>query len=400
MTTPAIPCVRLKPNREKSVKHRHPWVFSGAVASWPPDVSVGSVVDLVDADGVWMARGLANPRAALALRIYTWQQDLPLDAAFFKAVAERSVLLRRQVLGFPSESTDAYRLVFSEADGLSGLIVDRYGDMLSVEVGTPVIVTFLGVIVQRIRECTGARSVWVSASSEAVQREGLDPASVACFATGESRASARENGLRIEVDCSQGQKTGYFLDQRENRMRVARYATGKRMLSAYCYTGGFELAAAAAGVASMTGIDRSAEALAQARRHLELNSVAVPCDYIRGDVPRVLRQFREEGRTFDIIVLDPPRMVMAAGQKEKGLRGYKDINRLAMELLVPGGILASFSCSGLVSLDDFRMVMGWASVDSRRNVRILETLGQPPDHPALAVFRESEYLKGVIGQVE
>jgi 23S rRNA (cytosine1962-C5)-methyltransferase len=160
------------------------------------------------------------------------------------------------------------------------------------------------------------------------------------------------------------------------------------------------LAAAAAGVASIVGVDRSAEALSQARRHFELNGFAVPADYIRGDVPRLLREFRQEGRMFDLIVLDPPRMVQTAAQKEKGLRGYKDINRLAMELLAPGGILASFSCSGLVSVEEFRMMVGWASVDSRRNVRILETLGQPPDHPSLAVFRESEYLKGVIAQVE
>jgi 23S rRNA (cytosine1962-C5)-methyltransferase len=256
-------------------------------------------------------------------------------------------------------------------------------------------------VLQGIRERTSVRRICVTAAADAVEREGLVPASLRHYATDESAAvRIRENGFTFEVQCGAGQKTGYFLDQRENRRRVAAYARGRRVLSAYCYTGGFDVAAAAAGAGAIVGIDRSEPALELARRHHEVNRAPCAVEYRRADVPSELRRMVQDKERFGMIILDPPRFVASAAQKEKGLRAYKDINRIAMELLEPGGILASFSCSGLVSVADFKMMIGWSSVDANRRVRILETLGQPPDHPILAVFAESDYLKGVIAEVE
>lgn len=391
--------VVLKPGRDKPVLHGHPWVFSGAVFKWEGQAT--GVVDVVSADGVWLARGLGLPGASLAVRLYTWNDGEPVDSALFCGLADRAVNRRLSLFAGREAETDAYRLIYGEADGLSGLVADRYAGVLSVEISSKALIPFLGAILHRLRERTSAKTICVTAAADAVEREGLDPAAIRPFATVESTVVLiRENGFAFEVQCGAGQKTGYFLDQRENRRRAAAYARGRRVLSAYCYTGGFDVAVGAAGATGIVGIDRSEPALGLARRHHELNRTACPVEYRRADVATELRRLAQEGERFGMIILDPPRFVASSAQKEKGLRAYKDINRLAMELLEPGGILASFSCSGLVSVADFKMMIGWSSVDANRRVRILETLGQPPDHPILAVFSESDYLKGVIAEVE
>lgn len=391
--------VVLKPGREKPVLHGHPWVFSGAVARWEHEAE--GVAEVFASDGRWLARGLGLPGASLAVRLFSWNESEKLDAALLLGLADRAVNRRELALAGRGTETDSYRLVYGEADGLSGLIADRYAGVLSVEVSSKALVPYLGTIMHRLRERTSAKTVCVAAATDAVEREGLDPAALRPFATDESASvSIRENGFVLEVQCGSGQKTGYFLDQRENRLRAAAYAKGRRVLSAYCYTGGFDVVAGGAGAAGIVGIDRSEPALELARRHHEINRTPCPVEYRRADVPADLRRMAQAGERFGMVILDPPRFVAASAQKEKGLRAYKDINRLAMEVLEPGGILASFSCSGLVSAADFKMMIGWSSVDAHRRVRILETLGQPPDHPVLAVFPESEYLKGVIAEVE
>lgn len=398
-TPSVITRVMLKPGRDKPVRHGHPWVFSGAIARW--DGETPGPVDVMSSDGTWLGRGLGLPGASLAVRIYTRNASDSVDAALFLSLTDRSLDRRERIFSGREAETDAYRLVYGEADGLSGLVVDRYADALSVEVSSRCLVPFLGGILQRIRQRTCARRVCVTAAADAVERERLDPASLLPFATdGSVLARIRENGFLFDVSCGDGQKTGYFLDQRENRRRVSNYAAGRRVLSAYCYTGSFDVVAGGSGASGILGLDRSEPALELARRHHGLNRTSCPVEYCRADVPSELRRMAEARERFGMIILDPPRFVAASAQKEKGLRAYKDINRLAMELLEPGGILASFSCSGLVSAADFKMMMGWASVDAERSVRILESLGQPADHPVLAVFPESEYLKGVIAEVE
>ena len=240
----------------------------------------------------------------------------------------------------------------------------------------------------------------MAVAEDEVVREGLAPETFDALDTAPAQpVRIRENGLLFDVDLAGGQKTGYFLDQRENRRRVAAWARGRRMLSCYCYTGAFEVAAAAAGATEILGLDRSAPALEQARAHHHLNHLNVPVNYERAEVPEALRRLRDAGRQFDLIVLDPPKFVLNRAQKDKGLRAYKDINLLALKLLAPGGVLATFSCSGQVTPADFRMMLGWAAADARRPVQLVETLGQPPDHPVLAVFPDSEYLKGAICRV-
>ncbi len=386
--------VKLKPGREKPVLHGHPWIFAGAIAEEDGPAEPGTIAEVLSASGEWLARGLIHPSAALRVRIYTRDPSEPLDDSFFASRVHAAISFREGLFGNATGDTDAYRLIFSEADGLSGLIVDRYADFLSVQVGACALVPYLDGILRALKERTGLDRVWVRPEPDAVTREGVQLPGPA----GDVPAAVRirERGKLFDVDVGGGQKTGYFLDQRENRCRVASYARGRRVLSAYCYTGSFEVHAASAGAVEILGIDRSEPALERARRHHELNGTSVPLDYRQGDVAAVLRRFRDEGRTFDLIILDPPRFVASRVQMEKGLRGYKDVNLLALKLLSPGGVLATFSCSGLVSMEHFKRMIGWSSVDAGRTVRIVEQLGQPPDHPVLSTFPESEYLKGLI----
>lgn len=394
--------VKLKQGRERPVVHGHPWIFSGAIAEIQGNAVVGDVADVIAHGGEWLARGLIHPDAALSVRLYTRQKDQALDEAFFAERVEKALAFRGQLFGEPraQQDTNAYRLIYSESDGLSGLIVDRYADVLSVQVSSKALVPFLDGILKRVMERTGVSRIHIAADEDSVEREKLDVSAwPGALPPDSPPVRIRESGFSFDVDLSSGQKTGFFLDQRMNRRRVASYASGRRVLSAYCYTGGFEIHAAAAGAAKILGVDRSEGALARARENVALNRAETPVEYLKADVPDALRRFRDAGETFDMIILDPPRFVANRAQVEKGLRAYKDINLLAVKLLTPGGILASFSCSGQVTAADFKTMIGWSSVDAGRDVKIIETLSQPPDHPVLAVFPESEYLKGVICQV-
>lgn len=394
--------VHLKRDREKPVRHGHPWIFSGAIERWEGAPTGAAVVDVVDAGGHWLARGLGHPGCNLAVRIFTRDPGQPLDEYLLTRKLDSALELRAQQfgpLGLDGD-TNAYRLVFAEADGLSGLIIDRYADVLSVRVSAAGLVPFLPALLAHLNARTGITRWQVAAEREAVEREGVDPAAVAALSRGvNDLVRIRESGFAYDVDLAGGQKTGFYVDQRESRRRTAAYARGRRVLSAYCYTGSFELHAAAAGALHITGLDASADALARAYHHHTLNQLLVPVDYQEADVPVALRRFRDANRKFDLIILDPPRFVSSAGQKDKGLRAYKDINLLALKLLEPDGILATFSCSGLVSPQDLQMTVAWAAVDAQREVQVLETLGQPADHPVLLSFPESAYLHGLIARV-
>lgn len=398
MTSPIA--AHLKPHREKPLAHGHPWVFSGAIARWSRRPAPGACVEVYSSENRWMGRGFAQPDTDLAIRIYSRVEQAPLDSAWLAARLDAALALRARLFPDPAV-TDAYRLVFSEADGLSGLIVDRYADVLAIHVGTASLLPHLPFLRDHLLAATGLRRCLCLADRDAVTRERLDAAAVAaCSIDGEGVVRIREQGFQYEVDLAAGQKTGAYLDQRENRARVARYAPGRSILSAYCYTGGFELHAAHAGATSITGLDSSAPALERARHHHALNNLSTPIDYREADVPLALRSFRDAARSFDLIVLDPPRFVQNTAQRDRGLRAYKDINLLALKLLSKGGILATFSCSGLVGASDLERVIQWAAEDSGRTVRILETLGQPADHPSRPGFPEATYLCGYIVHAE
>lgn len=394
----------LRAGPDKHVANGHPWVFRGAITELTgAGTASGTVTDVLDSEHAWIGRGVLNPEADLAIRVFTWDEDEILDEAFFLRRIDRAVAWREQLFGgdgAQTPETNAYRLVYSESDGLSGLIVDRYASAVTIQVRAKMWEPHIHAVARRLKERTAAERVHVQVAPDHAAREHIDPERFQSLADASDQPIPfRESGFDFEIEPGPRQKTGFYLDQRENRRRVAAYAQGRRVLSGYCYGGAFEVHAARAGARSIVGIDVSDAALAQARRHHERNGTSCPVEYRNGDVPHVLRRFRDSRETFDLVILDPPRFVVSHEQKTKGLRAYKDINLLAMKLLTDDGILASFSCSGLVSTEEFGEAIRWAAQDSGRTVRIVETLGQPPDHPILATFPESRYLKGVICHV-
>jgi 23S rRNA (cytosine1962-C5)-methyltransferase len=389
--------ITLKAGRERSVLNRHPWVFAGGIATAPatPD---GAAVDVRAANGAWLARGTWSSKSQIQVRLWTWQADEPIDEQLIRRRIERAVGGRSAIASDPH--TTAYRLVFSESDGLPGLIADRYADWIVVQLSTVGAALRAQPIVETLAAMLDPRGIIERSDAEMRAKEGLEPADRVLW--GDAPAApfeVLENGQRYLIDLSAGHKTGAYLDQRINRGRVAAYCAGADVLSCFSYTGGFEIEAAAAGARSLVAIDSSEEALATAAHNYRLNNVHVPVEQINGNVFSELRRFRAENRSFDVIVLDPPKFVHSRNQIDRGSRGYKDINLLAMQLLRPGGILATFSCSGLVSTDLFQKIVWGAAVDARRDVQIIERLTQSPDHPVLLTFPEAEYLKGLICRV-
>lgn len=391
--------VVLKKGRAKPALRKHPWIFSGAVGRIVGDPADGDLVKVRDAGGNFLAHGLLNRRSQIVVRLLNWERDWVPDAAFWRRRMERALAGRAALAADPA--TNAYRLVHAEADGLPGLIVDRYGDYLVVQF------LILGMerrkeeIVNLLIELAAPRGIWERSDAPVRAKEGLPPAVGLLRGTPPpDRLEVLENGHRFLADLAGGQKTGFYLDQRANRQRVSAYCVGKTALDTFCYSGGFSVYAATAGAGPLTLLDSSAGALALAAENLRLNGRDIGGDeFLTADAFQQLRRFRAEGRTFDTIILDPPKFAHSQADIPRAARGYKDINLLAMQLLRSGGILATFSCSGLVSADLFQKIVFGAAVDAGRDVQILERLSQGTDHPILLTFPESEYLKGLICRV-
>jgi 23S rRNA (cytosine1962-C5)-methyltransferase len=392
--------VVLQPGKERPVLQRHPWVFSGAVARVQGYVGQGDAVDICAASGEWLARGTWSAASQIRARIFSWQPDEPLDEALLRRRIERAVDGRRR-LGL-LDTTEACRLVYAESDGLPGLIVDRYGDYLVLQILTQGIAARQAQVVAILAELLAPRGIYERSDADMREKESLPVADGVLWGAEppEQLELQLAGGLAGLVDLRSGQKTGAYLDQALNRLRVAAYSAGCEVLDCFCYTGGFTVAAARAGAAQITAVDSSAPALELVRANLAANqSGGAQVETIAADVFRLLRQYRYEERRFDLIILDPPKFAHAQGQIERATRGYKDINLIAMQLLRPGGILATFSCSGLVSTDLFQKVVFGAALDARRDVQVIERLTQAPDHPLLLTFPEGEYLKGLICRV-
>lgn len=392
--------VTLHPGKERPVVHHHPWVFSGAIARIQgPFPERGEVVDVQAASGEWLARGCWSDGSQIRIRLFTWNPNEPVDDALIRRRIERAIDGRRR-LGMLTED-GACRLVYAESDGIPGLIVDHYAGFLAVQLLTQAMAQRSAAITRILAETLAPRGIYERSDAEVRDREGLPPASGALWgATPPERVRVRLPGnLWLPVDLCSGQKTGAYLDQAFNRLRVAAYCAGAEMLDCFCYTGGFTIAAARAGARRATAVDTSETALNMLRDGLTLNAITVPVETVAADVFQLLRRYFEEQRRFDVIVLDPPKFAHSQAQVERATRGYKDINLLAIQLLRPGGILATFSCSGLVSSDLFQKVVFGAALDARREVQIIERLAQSPDHPVLLTFPEGEYLKGLICRV-
>lgn len=393
-----MPEVTLKAGREKSIRRRHPWVFSGAVARVDGAPPSGSTVRLVSQSREFLAYAAWSPSSQIRLRIWSYDETESIDAAFMKQRIARAIELRRQLNML--DRSGACRLVFSESDGLPGLIVDRYGEYLVCQFLSAGGEYWRDALVSALDELLSPRAIHERSEAEVRKKEGLESR------TGSLRGALPSapveftiGGMRRLVSIDQGHKTGGYLDQGVNYRRVASYASGGRMLDAYSYSGGFAISALLNGATSATLIDSSADALAAAEQQATLNGVADRCSYTNANVPEELRRLRKLQQQFDIVVLDPPKFVSSAQQLKSGCRGYKDINMLGLQLLKPGGILATFSCSGHVSSDLFQKIVAGAAVDVNRNIQILERMSQAPDHPVELQFPEGEYLKGLLLRV-
>ena len=387
--------VRLKRGKEKPVRNRHPWIFSGAIQTVQGAPADGDVIDVVDAQGQFLARGYYNRRSQITVRLLSWQ-DEEIDAAFLRSRIAASIE-RRRSLGLDGS---AYRLVHAESDLLPGLIVDLYADYVVVQILTLGMERWKDDIASALSELVPCSGVYDRSDVDVRRLEGL-PRSTGVLWGQEppDRVEIVENGLKFLVSIKTGQKTGFYLDQRENRSRVSAYSSGREVLNAFAYTGAQAVYALSGGAARVVNVDTSAKALAEAKANLVLNSMDPSrAENVIGDVFQVLRRYRAAGQVFDLVVLDPPKFASSRSQVQRACRGYKDINLLAMQLLRPKGILATFSCSGLVSPDLFQKVVFGASVDAGRDVQIVEKRSQASDHPILLSFPEGEYLKGLICQ--
>lgn len=402
--------VQLAAGKEKPVRQRHPWVFSGAIREMRGAPAPGDVVDVIDDRGAWLARGYYNPKSQIVVRILTWDPDEPIDASFWasrlRAAAElRSVLGLAQTGGAGEggggAQTTGYRLAFAESDQLPGLIVDRYGDWLSVQFLTLGVDARRKLLTDLLMELFRPAGIVDRSDPIARRQEGLrTDAGLVAGREPPPGFTITEHGLRFPVDLLGGQKTGFYLDQRENRRVVAQFARGRRVLNAFSFTGAFAVHALAEGATHVTNVDTSFEALEGAEEALRLNGFDPDsqAEAILGDAFQVLRSFRDEGRRFDLVISDPPKFARSKAEVDGALRGYKDINLLGMQLLAPGGILATFSCSGLVAPDLFQKVVFGASIDAGRDVQVIGRLTQGPDHPLLLTFPEGEYLKGLLAR--
>ncbi len=392
------PRIILKPGKDKPLRAHHPWIFSGAIAR-VEDVHDGDTVDICDAAGRFLARGYYNSRSQIVARVWTFE-DVPIDRSFLRARLARAIAARAAIVD--RTTTNAYRLVHAESDGLPGVIVDRYDDFVVMQFLTLGAEQRKAELVEAVVELLTPRGIYERSDVDVREKEGLTPSvGVLYGACPPDTIEICENNLRFLVDVKRGHKTGFYLDQRENRARVATWLrTATEVLNVFAYTGGFAVSVCAANKnARVINLDASRDALTLARENMRLNACDAQGEFVEGDAFQVLRRYRDQARTFDAIILDPPKFVFTQAQMASGLRGYKDINLLAFKLLKPGGMLVTFSCSGQVSASLFQQVVFQAATDAQRDAHILAKLSQSPDHPILLAFPESEYLKGLVCRV-
>jgi 23S rRNA (cytosine1962-C5)-methyltransferase len=386
----------LKKGRDRSLRRRHPWIFSGAIDKGPVKAAAGDTVEVRDASGKALALAAYSPASQIRARVWTFDTGAAVDAGFFRARLERALALREALPA--RRHTNALRLVHGESDGLPGLIVDRYADVLVAQFLAAGVERWRDPILDLLSELTACEAVFERSDAEVRKLENLPPR--VGFARG-NRSAARcpiaEYGLHFRVDVAQGQKTGFFLDQRENRQRVRELAAGREVLDGFSYTGGFAIAALAGGAARVTAIESSAPALEVARENLAANPLdAGRVEFVQADVFTQLRALRDRGAKFQMVILDPPKFAPTAAQARNAARAYKDINLLALKLLVPGGLLATFSCSGGVSAELFQSIVAGAALDAGADAKIIERFGAAADHPVALEFPEGEYLKGLL----
>jgi 23S rRNA (cytosine1962-C5)-methyltransferase len=389
----AMKSIRLRAGRERSLQRRHPWVFEGSVASGKADP--GETVRVEDADGRFLAWGAYSGASMIRVRAWSFVENERIDRAFFERRVAAAVALRARL---PIDST-GLRLVHGEADGLPGLIVDRYGDTLCAQFGSAGAERWKATLVDALVQATGVGRVYERSDASVRSLEGLPAQTGWLRGEGSTGLTITEHGWRLTLDVADGHKTGFYLDQRDNRALLARWVRQlglQRVLNGYCYTGGFTVAALAAGAAHVTSVDSSGPAIERVQAHVALNGFdAARSLALDADVNQFLRDSLKAGRRFDAIVLDPPKFAPTAAHAERAARAYKDINRLALMLLEPGGLLLTFSCSGGIPADLFHKIVAGAGLDAGVNAAIVQRLEGACDHPTTLEFPEGEYLKGL-----
>lgn len=386
--------LRLKPGKERSLQRRHPWIFDSAIAKGSGDA--GETVRVEASDGQFLAWAFTSPASKISARVWSFEESQRIDASFFIAKVQASTKARSR---FDIKS-DGQRLIHGESDGLPGLIVDQYGDTLVAQFLSTGAERWKTVLTDALLATTGLTKLYERSDTNARKLEGLESAAGWLRGDGPVELTLREHGWQLSLDIATGHKTGFYLDQRDSRQKFAEHAQRlgfQRVLNCFCYTGGFTVAALAGGAAHVTSIDSSGPALERAAANVALNGFAPErATFLDADVNASLRGFLDAGRTFDAIVLDPPKFAPTAAHAERAARAYKDINRLAFKLLEPGGVLFTYSCSGGISADLFHKIIASAGADAGVDGFITERLGGAPDHPMTLEFPEGEYLKGLI----
>jgi 23S rRNA (cytosine1962-C5)-methyltransferase len=385
--------ITLREGKERSLLRQHPWVFQGSIARGQADA--GDTVRVEAQDGRFLAWAAYSPASMIRARAWSFDETERIDADFFARRIGRALALRARL---PIDS-DAVRLIHGEADALPGLIVDRYGDTLSAQFLSAGTERWKAVIADQLLAATGLTRLYERSDSGVRGLEGLPAQRGWLRGQGPTEITIREHGWQLTLDVAEGHKTGYYLDQRDNRQRFAQWVRHfgcQKVLNCYSYTGGFSVAALAGGAQEVLSVDSSAPALARAQAHVALNGFeAARHQAVDADVNETLRRFVREGRTFDAIVLDPPKFAPSAAHAERAARAYKDINRLAFKLLAPGGLLLTFSCSGGIGAELFHKIVAGAGLDAEVDGMILSRLEAAPDHPMTICFPEGEYLKGL-----
>jgi 23S rRNA (cytosine1962-C5)-methyltransferase len=386
------PRLILRAGKEKSLLRRHPWIFSGAVERLDGHATNGDTVEVRSPSGQFLGWAACNTQSRIVGRVWSFDERERIDADFFRRRLESAIALRNRVM--EAGPGQAVRLVHGESDGLPGVVVDRYATTLVLQLSSAGGYHWRDTLVKQLASLLPGHAVFERSDADVLQLEGLQP-QIGLRAGQMTGTSFDENGLVFEADPQHGHKTGFYLDQRDNRLLARSLAHGREALDCFCYSGGFTVSLLAGGAASVLSIDSSADALRALQVNVARNALAAP-ELLEADVFQMLRKLRDQGRQFDLIVLDPPKFAPTAALAERAARGYKDINLYAFKLLRPGGWLLTFSCSGGVSPDLFQKIVAGAALDAGVDARILRRLGAAPDHPVALHFPEGEYLKGLL----
>lgn len=390
--------VVLNSNRDKSLRRRHPWVFASAIAEVKGRAKSGDTVDVIDDKGDWLGRGAYSPESQMRVRIWTFNKQESIDNAFFLRKMASALALRQRL--FNPQQTNAFRWVASESDGLPGVTVDLYDNVAVVQLLSAGAEKQRSKIVWAITKLMPGVHVYERSDVDVRKKEGLEPVTGVLAGDPPSQVTIKENGLSIVVDIVNGHKTGFYLDQRDSRAAAGHFAKDAHVLNCFSYTGTFSCYALAGGAASVTNVDVSQPALDLAKHHVQLNGLDdSKCHYVNKDVFKALRAYHEQQQQFDMVILDPPKFVDSKASLNRASRGYKDINMYGIHAVKSGGLLLTFSCSGLMPADLFQKIVADAALDAGRTIKIIGRLSQASDHPIIGSYPEGYYLKGLICEV-